>query len=163
MQKAIKRARSIGELFELVQKAVRQSLDVEHAGLLVGLSDLGAEGYGFIGAFYSPEANTIVINTRPLEQLSRKRPELYNPYVFHLMLHEYIHAIGCYDESEARVLVEQVSRETFGPSHAVTRFATNMEEFLPELSHPGAEFQPPEELAIDFVMGIDRKNTNYIN
>jgi hypothetical protein len=163
MQRRIKRARSIADIFELVQEAVRSTLRTQHAGLLVGLSDLGAMEDGFVGAFYSPDANTIVINRRPLQRIMQTRPDIYNAYLFHIMLHEYIHALGCHDEDEARALVEQVSRDSFGSSHIVTQLATNMQEFIPDIAQPSPEFVPPDDANIDFILGIDRKNTNYIN
>jgi hypothetical protein len=159
----IKRAQAVADIFEIVKDIVNDYFKVDQAGLLVGLSDLGAYGNGFIGAYYSPEANTIIINRRPLTKLMQARPDLYNFYLFHVMLHEYIHSLGSYDEEETRVLVEQVSRHYFGSDHPITQFATNIEQYIPDLNYATQGFEPPEDISIDFVLGIDRKNTNYIN
>jgi hypothetical protein len=161
--KRVKRARSIGDIFAIVRDLVENALGTDQAGLLVGLSDLGCYQNGYIGAYYTPAANTIVINTRPLQGLLQSRPELYNAYLFHVMLHEYIHSLGCYDEQATRFLVEEMSRDFFGSEHEVTQFAANMQELLPDITYASSEFEPPEDVSIDFVLGIDRKNTNYIN
>jgi hypothetical protein len=161
-QSRVQRARDIADIFDIVKELVSSHMGVDQAGLLVGLSDLGAYGNGFIGAYYTPAANTIVINKRPLQRLTETRPDLYNFYVFHVVLDEYIHAIGCYDEQETRTIVADISRQYFGDDHAVTQFATDMQVYLPELTYPGADFEP-EDVSIDFLLGIDRRNTNYIN
>jgi hypothetical protein len=158
----IRRASGVAEIFDIVKSLVSERLGADQAGLLVGLSDLGAFGNGFIGAYYAPSANTIVINRRPLARILQTRPDLHNFYLFHIVLHEYIHSLGCYEEDATRAAVEEISRESFGAEHPITQFCTDMEHFIPELTYPTPDFELPEDVSIDFVMGIDRKNTNYI-
>ena len=79
------------------------------------------------------------------------------------MLHEYIHSIGSFDETRTRELVHEISNRYFGKDHIVTQFASNMEKFMPDLTYPAQGFQAPKDINIEFVNGIDRKNTNYIN
>jgi hypothetical protein len=158
----VRSAKDIAAIFEVVKDIVQDHLGIDQAGLLVGISDLGSYGNGFIGAYYTPAANTIVINKRPLIRLTQTRPDLYNFYIFHVMLHEYIHSIGCYDEHDTRGLVAEISRHYFGEHHTVTQLATNMEAYLPELTYPATDFEP-EDVAIEFLLGIDRRNTTYIN
>jgi len=125
---------------------------------MVGLSDLGSTDKAFVGAFYNLQANMIVINSRPLHKIEVTRPDLYNFYLFHLMLHEYVHALGSYDEGETRRLVYQVSKKMFGEEHIVTKFSQGLEGFTDILTMPGM----PETDEIEFVTGIDRENTDYI-
>lgn len=159
----IKSARTISEIFEIVKEIVREYLGLEQAGLMVGLTDLGMHDRGFIGAFYSLDANTIIINKKPLARVLQTNPSLYNFYLFHIMLHEYVHSIGSFDEMQTRQLVYEISRHYFGEGHTITQLTTNMQKFMPNLTYPVAGFQPPTDISIDFVMGIDKKNTNYIN
>jgi hypothetical protein len=156
-------SRKVADIFQLVKKIVQEYLRADQAGLMVGVSDLGSHGRGFLGAFYSLNANMIIINKRPLARLEQTNPAIYNFYLFHILLHEYIHSIGSYDELQTRQLVQEISRHYFGADHVVTQMATDMERFLPHLTYPSVGFQPPEEMDIDFVMGLDRSNTNYIN
>jgi hypothetical protein len=162
-QKAIENSKTIADIFGIVKEMVREYLGIEQAGLMVGLTDLGAHDKGFIGAFYSFDSNMIIINKKPLARILQTNPSLYNYYLFHIILHEYIHAIGSFDEAQTRQLVYEMSQHYFGDNHTVTQLATKIEKFMPNLTYPNAGFQPPTDINIDFIMGIDRKNTNYIN
>ena len=51
-----------------------------------------------------------------------------------------------------------ISKECFGEQHPVTQFAVDMSKFFP----PQYD-EPPSDVNIDFLPGIDRTNTNYIN
>ncbi|MFQ6061542.1 MAG: hypothetical protein ACE5KV_09700 [Thermoplasmata archaeon] len=62
------------------------------AGLMLGIADLGNHPRGFLGAFYPVATNIIVLNRVPLNWIKETNPELYKPYVFHVLLHEYVHA-----------------------------------------------------------------------
>lgn len=162
-EKGIKNAKTIADIFEIVKEMVREYLDLEQAGLMVGVTDLGAHSQGFVGAFYSLDANMIIINKKPLARILQTNPPLYNYYLFHIMLHEYIHSIGSFDEEQTRQLVHEMSQHYFGEKHVATELATNIAKFMPNLTYPGAGFEPPADANIEFVKGIDRKNTNYIN
>jgi len=162
-EKRIENAKTIADIFKIVKEAVREHLGIEQAGLLVGIADLGAHSQGFIGAFYSLEANAIVLNKKPLARILQTNPQLYNYYLFHVILHEYIHSIGALDEAQARLLVYEISEHYFGGNHVVTQLASNIEKFIPNLAYPIEGFQPPQDANIEFVKGIDIKNTNYIN
>ena len=162
-EKGLEKAKTIADIFEIVKEMVAEFLGTDQAGLLVGVTDLGAFNNGFIGAFYSMDANMIVINKRPLARILQTNPKLYNHYLFHVMLHEYIHSIGSFDESKTRQIVLEISERYFGPDHYVTQFASNIEKFIPNLAYPTQGFQPPQDVNIEFVKGIDKKNTNYIN
>ena len=162
-EKGIKNAKTIADIFEIVKEMVKGYLGQEQAGLMVGVSDLGSFAQGFVGAFYSLEANTIIINKKPLARILQTNPRLYNYYLFHIMLHEYIHSIGSFDEGQTRQLVFEMSHHYFGEKHVATQLATNMAKFMPNLTYPSAGFEQPADVNIEFVKGIDRKNTNYIN
>lgn len=162
-EKELERAKTFSDIFEIVKEITRQHLGIEQAGLMVGISDLGAFDRGFIGAFYSLNSNMIIINKRPLARILQTNPSLYNYYIFHVMLHEYIHSIGSYDEAQTRHFVYEISEHYFGANHLVAQLASNIEKFMPNLAYPTHGFQPPQDINIEFVRGIDRKNTNYIN
>ncbi len=155
-------AKSIADLFELVKALVYDHTGMDQAGLLVGVSDLGIHGRRFIGGFYSPNANTIIINKKPLKRILQTDPSLYNYYIFHILLHEYTHSIGIYDETGARILVYEICSRVFGKEHAISRLAEGLETVAGKIIVPGSGFIPPEDTSIEFVPGIDRKNTNYI-
>ena len=161
-EKELKKAKTFADIFEAVKEVVSEYLGMDQAGLMVGVTDLGIHSQGFIGAFYSLNSNMIIINKRPLARILQTNPSLYNYYLFHVMLHEYVHSIGSFDESQTRQLVYEISQHYFGQNHLITELATNIEKFIPNLTYPNAGFQPPEDINIEFVKGIDRKNTGYI-
>src|SRR3989338_10902303 len=113
-EKELEKAKTFADIFEIVKQMVRGHLGAEQAGLMVGVTDLDAHGQGFIGAFYSLNSNMIIINKRPLARILQTNPSLYNYYIFHVMLHEYIHSIGSYDEAQTRQLVYEISGHHFG-------------------------------------------------
>ena len=161
-EKRLEKIKTIADVFELVKDIVIEYLRLDQAGLLVGITDLGGHDKGFIGAFYSLNSNMIIINKRPLARILQTNPKLYKYYLFHVMLHEYVHSIGSYDESQTRQLVHKISQHYFGQNHIVTQLASNIDKFIPNLVYPIKGFQPSQDINIEFVKGIDRKNINYI-
>lgn len=158
----LQKCKNIADVFGLVKKIVSLAIGKDQAGLMVGLTDLGTHANAFLGAFYSLNANMIIINKKPLKRIQTTNPMLYKPYIFHILLHEYIHSLGFYDEKQTRILTYAVSKYFFGENHIVTELAANMQKFLPNLVYPPAAMEPPEDLDIEFIPGIDRDNTGYI-
>ena len=114
-QDRLERTHDIPEIFELVKLAVRKNTGKERSGLMLGLSNLGGGPQGFVGAFYPVATNIIVMNTLPLERIKQTDPTLYKPYVFHILLHEYIHTLGIIDEEATRAMALEISQKVFGP------------------------------------------------
>ena len=159
-KKSLEKAKNFADIFKIVKDTVKNYLGTDQAGLLLGLSDLGAYGHSYLGAFYSFDANTIIINKRPLSRIKETNPALYNPYIFHVMAHEYMHSLGITDEKEVRQLVYEITKKAFGKSHLATQIAFNIDRFVPNLTF--GDFEAPEDLSIEFVSGIDKENTGYI-
>ncbi|MBI2550702.1 hypothetical protein HYV83_06025 [Candidatus Woesearchaeota archaeon] len=156
-------ARSLQEIFELVKETAWKTLRVDQAGLMVGLAELGISSHGVLGAYYSPEGNTIVMNKTVMNQLKgRASMELYNSYCFYILLHEYLHSCGFYDEAENRQIVAAIASQTFGHDHPVAKLAETPNAMLGLLGN--AQPQAPDQFGnVEFVEGIDRGNTNYIS
>lgn len=157
-EKRIAEARSIAKMFAIAKDMVSEYLGAEQYGLLVGISDLGMQRNGFVGAYYSPDANTIIINKRPLAKILRQNPAHFNNYLFHVMLHEYVHSLGLYDEAQTRQVVGEMTAHYFGEEHAITQLTWDIGKHFTHYTD-----EPPADLSIEFVDGIDRKNTDYIN
>ncbi len=163
----LSKAQSLQEIFELAKEAVWKAMRVEQAGLMVGLAELGVGPQRVLGAFYSPEANTIVINRTIVDGLDRLgNRKLYNSYCFYILLHEYLHSCGFYDEMENRQIVAALAANEFGLDHDVTRLATTNDAMAKvikiSLVAKGRDMLPAPE-GIEFISGIDRSNTNYIS
>ena len=165
-------AQTLQELFELVKELVWKHMRADQAGLMVGLADLGISPEAVLGAFYSPDANTIVMNKTVMNHVKKLAdPMLFNSYCFYILLHEYLHSCGFYDENENRQVVAAIAAQELGPDHAVTKLATTNDAMLKLIregimSSKGASDNlsaAAEMTGIEFVEGIDRRNTNYIS
>jgi hypothetical protein len=154
--KELENCNSIGEIFELVKEICKKYTGEEQAGIMVGLSDMGKYPNGFLGAFYSPMSNMIVINKRIIPRI---QGYVYKDYMFHILLHEYVHSLGHYDEEETRAITLAIASEL--GNETIVKLATDMSKFFPEivLSNRAEE---PKDIDIEFVTGIDRKNISYI-
>ena len=117
--KRLEETKGLSDIFELVKSGVRKVLGFGRAGLNLALSELGAPQGGFIGAFYPVGSNIIVMNKTPLRRLRETNPNLYKPYAFHILLHEYIHSLGMTDEQMTRKMAYEISRKLFGENHIV--------------------------------------------
>lgn len=167
----LRNAQSLQEVFELVKEVVWKHLRADQAGLMVGLAELGVNPQAVLGAYYSPDANTIVINKTAMSRVNALDDRLlYNSYCFYILLHEYLHSCGFYDENENRQVVAAIAAQEFGPGHAVTKLATTDDAMLSLIKESvlsgkegGSAIPVPAGGVIEFVEGIDRRNTNYIN
>jgi len=152
---------SLIETFELVKKAVRKSEGRSRAGLMLGLQELGSSLNGFIGAYYPVSSNIIVVNNTPLRRIIETKPQLLKPYGFHVLLHEYIHALGYLDEETTKQKTYKISEENFGEDHTITQLSRDITQFFPSLVYPIHGWIPSSESPkIKLVKGFDWSNTN---
>jgi len=129
-------AKNVKEIFEVVKDAVRLSLNESRAGIDLGLIDLG-NGHGqLLSAYYPVGSNIIVLNKTPLKRVTETRPDLMKPYVFVVLLHEYIHSLGYLDENTVRKLTHGITKSIFNGS-TITEMAKDMTKFFPLLLYPG--------------------------
>ncbi len=132
----------------------------ERAGLMLGLANLGGGPQGFVGAFFPIATNIIVMNSLPLQRVRETDPALYKPYVFHILLHEYLHTLGIIDEAATRQRAYEISANLFGKDHPVTLLAADLSRFIPKLVYPLYGWQPDEEYKLDLVKGFDKSSTD---
>jgi hypothetical protein len=152
-------AKDITDIFELVKATVSSCTGKTRAGLMLGLANLGGGLDGFVGAFHPVATNIIVLNSLPLARVRQTEPDLFKPYVFHVLLHEYIHTLGVTDEAVTRSMVLKISLQAFGPDHPATDLARNLTKYMPKLVFPVYGWRPSEEYSIDLVRGFDRSST----
>jgi hypothetical protein len=155
-------SRSLADIFELVKEAVRKTTGRSRAGLMLGLTNLGGDMQGFVGAFYPVDSNIIVMNKTPLDRISEATPELYNPYAFHILLHEYLHSLGILDEGIVKKKTYEISRDMFGKNHITTKLAVDLSKFIPDLVYPEHGWQPQEMFPIELVRDFAKSDTRYI-
>ena len=154
-------AKSLPDIFELVKSLVLKSMNKSRGGLMLGMANLGNNPQGYFGGFFTTGSNVIVLNKIPLERIMETRPELYKPYVFHVLLHEYIHSLGFLDESDVKSKVFEITREALGEKHLATQIAADARVFIQDLAYPGVSWKPDDE-GLELVAGFDRSSVSYI-
>ncbi len=156
----LENAKTLADIFEVVKAAVWESQRKSRAGLMLGLANLGNHPQGFFGAFYPVGTNVIVMNKIPLERIKETRPELYKPYIFHILLHEYLHTLGYMSESGVRQLAHEITKQVFGEEHLATKIAKDTTLFFKNLVYPNAAWQP-DDMRLEIVGGFDRESASY--
>ncbi|MCK4848620.1 MAG: hypothetical protein KAT16_06330 [Candidatus Heimdallarchaeota archaeon] len=142
------------QLFDLIRRIVRDTLRKSHSGILLGLVDLGFHPQGFVGGFHRVGTNEIYLNRNVLHLMREETPkDHYKAYVFHLLLHEYIHSTGVIDEQQTRDLTKGISRAIFDTKHPVYKIALfGLNALFPHEFYEG-HYEPEEgaQKNIEFV------------
>jgi len=151
------------DVFEVVKDGVEKVLGKSRAGLMLGLANLGGSSGYYIGAYYPIDSNIIVLNTFPLKRIMETGKELFKPYVFSVLLHEYLHSLDYLDEAHVRRLTYAVCARLFGKEHNASRLSYDISQFLPFLSYPEYGWFPKKEPDIKIVQGFDKGNLTYVS
>ena len=161
LSKQLDESRGFNEVFLLVKKAVYRSLGRRRVGLMLGLADLPSN----LAAYYTP--NIIVLNRRVVDKVreSSGGGELFNSYLFQILLHEYLHSLG-YDEEYAEELGYLVCRENLGEEHPATLMArygvSAVVPSLKELERGVEDITRVQPGKIELVKGFDSENLTYL-
>jgi hypothetical protein len=154
----INKAEGFSEVWQIVKDTVKDSLDKHRRGMMLFLDDLPLH----LGAYHPLGTNNMVLN-RTLVQIVEsvtKSKRHVNAFVYSLLVHEYLHALGHVSEAEVRSLVYKISKECFGEDHIVTKLAEETPWILLKgvpLKAMGAP-KSPMEIVKDF----EKPNERYI-
>jgi len=120
-RKRLEEAKNYGEIWNIVKDVVAFSLQKRRGGMILFLDDMPLQ----LGAYHPIGTNNIVLNRRFVQivEASIKSKHVVNALIYNLLLHEYLHALGEYSESEVRRLVYEVSVKCFGVRHVATIIA----------------------------------------
>ncbi len=112
---------SFDQVFRVVRGAVRSVLGLERPGLGLGLSNLPPS----LGAYWQVTGNLIVLNEGLVQTMKANAtsPRELNSFLYVVLAHEYLHALGYLDEHEVRRVTAYVTRAAFGEQHVATRMA----------------------------------------
>ncbi len=154
-------AKTLADIFEVVKAIVLKSMKKSRGGLMLGMADLGNHPKGFLGGFFTVGSNVIVLNKNPLQRITETRPELYKPYAFHILLHEYIHSLGYLDEGKVNSTVYQITKDALGEEHLATQIAAGTEKFMQHLVYPDSAWKPEED-RMELEKDFDRSSVSYI-
>lgn len=157
--------KEIPKIFERVRKDVRRIYGRRRAGLSLGLVEMGMYKGAFIGGMHFPPGTDIVMNTTPLKILIEEQPvEIVRAYTYHILLHEYIHSLGVWDENQCRYLTRKITEEIFNDPNdpAVVLARKGIGSFFPDLPLIYAPPQMrPEGIPIEYIKQFDRDSFEY--
>lgn len=154
----INAAKGYSEVWEIVKDSVKDSLDERRGAMMLFLDDLPMQ----LGAYHGLGTNNIVLN-RALVQVveaATKSEKLVNAFVYSLLLHEYLHALGHVPEGEARLLVYEVSRSCFGEDHVTTELAKKSPWALLR-GLPLGRLEAPQRV-VEIVKDFEKSTQSYI-
>lgn len=154
----ISKAGSFTEVWEIVKNTVEDCLGKHRVGMMLFLDDLPPH----LGAYHPLGTNNMVLN-RTLIQIVEsvtKSKDLVNAFIYSLLVHEYLHALGHVSEAEVRSLVYRVSRECFGEDHIVTKLAQESPWILLK-EFPLRVIEAPKS-EMEIVKDFEKTNERYI-
>ena len=159
MSERLDASHDFGDVFELVKKSAERSLGLRRAGLMLYLAKLPRH----IGGYHTMGTNGIVMNRTVLDMVTHGARSLreINAYVYSILLHEYLHALGYVEEREVRRLVYDISLETFGPDHPATQMASRGPgAMFPQISLHDAPTETPD---VEVIPDLERSSHRYIS
>lgn len=155
----LENAKDYGEIWEVVKETAKHSLGQYRVGMMLFLDDLPLS----IGAYHPLGTNNIVLN-RALVQIAEAATnsrKLVNSFIYILLLHEYLHALGYVAEEDVRPLVYEVSKKSFGEDSLVSKLAEKGPwELLKEV--PLGVIQAPKRV-MEIVKDFEKTNQKYIS
>jgi hypothetical protein len=158
--KRLKDSNSIPDIFEIVKEAVWKTIRKSRAGLELGLVEMGNQPEGLLGAYYVSGSNIIIMNETPLKRIQETNPELLTPYIFSILLHEYLHGLGYFDEEYVKDTTYDISREIFGNNNVISEISKDLKKFFPYIIYP--QGAPKIDAPVKIVRDFDRSSISYI-
>ncbi len=114
-------AQSFSDIWKIVKDVAKNTLGEQRVGIMLFLADLPLG----LGAYHPLGTNNVVLNRTLIQivETTAKSKRLINAFVYNLLLHEYLHALGHISESEVRSLVYDISKKCFGKDHEASQLA----------------------------------------
>ena len=114
-------AQGYNEVWEVVKENAKAVLKRQRRGMMLFLDDMPLR----LGAYHPLGTNNIVLNRALIQivEATTNSRKLLNSFVYTLLLHEYLHALGYIPEAEVRPLVYRISKECFGEEHIAAKLA----------------------------------------
>ncbi len=157
-KKIYDKADGFQDIFELIKEGVEHTIKKRRAGLMLGLTHLGIRPNGFIGAFYQVGGNIIIMNKTPLKIIEATKHNKLKPYVFHVLMHEYLHSLGVLNEKNTELLTYKINQKLFGENHPVTKMSFDFNKLLPQIIFPNVGWKPRQKMQIEIVDNFEKIN-----
>ena len=157
-EKQLENAKGYNEVWDLTKNNVKTVLKKVRRGMMLFLDDMPLR----LGAYHPVGTNNIVLNRSLvyIVEATTKSRTLLNAFVYVLLLHEYLHALGYLREGEVRSLVYKISKLSFGVEHITTQLAKKGPWTLLQ-GLPLDSLKAPRRV-IDIVRDFEKTNSKYI-
>ena len=157
--------KNMPEIFEKVREDVKKTLGRHRAGLSLGLAEMGMYKGGFIGGMHFPPGTDIVMNKTPLRKIIKEQPYgIIWAYTYHILLHEYVHSLGVWNEQQCRALTQKISEEIFANNDhpAIILAKKGIGAYFPDLNiiYAPPEYRP-DGISIEYIYGFDKESYSY--
>ena len=116
---SLEKIEEFSDIFELVKKVVKETMNQHRVGLMLVLADLPIS----VGAFHALGSNTIVMNRTLLRHFEKSESKYKKEFIFLVLLHEYLHSLGYTNEAEVRSFSYKIVAKGFGVEHPLTQIA----------------------------------------
>ena len=145
-------------IWEIVKETVQVCLGEHRRGMLLFLDDLPLH----LGAYHQLGTNNIVLNRRLVNivEAVTKSKKLVNAFVYSILTHEYLHALGHISEAKVRSLVYDISKQCFGDDHIATTLAENTPWSL--LKGIPLTGMPASKQDMELIKDLEKPNQPYI-
>nr|MDO8118346.1 hypothetical protein [Candidatus Sigynarchaeota archaeon] len=164
--------KQIPDVFEGVKRDVKKVINRSRAGLNLGFVEMGISSQGFIGGMFFSGGTMILMNVTALDVLvneintnANKSPEMAISYVYHVMMHEYIHSLGFLDETTCQQVTRHVTRKLFPPDHPVAIMAERgIGVYFPRFTYAPEHLAfHPRDGSVELIKNFDKSNTMYFS
>lgn len=120
-QKRLDEANGYGEIWTIVGDSVDTVLEKRRRGMMLFLDDMPPQ----IGAYHPLGTNNIVLNRVLVQGVWSLTTSMKhkNAFIYVLLLHEYLHALGYVAETRVRRLAYQIAQGFLGECHVATNLA----------------------------------------
>lgn len=152
-------AKDYSDVWEIVKETTKFSLGRHRVGMMLFLDDLSLN----IGAYHPFGTNNIILN-RALVQIveaATSSRKLVNAFVYVLLLHEYLHALGYVAEEDVRSLVYEISKKSFDKESLTTKLVEKGPWTLLK-GIPLNAIQAPKRV-IEIVKDFEKSSQKYIS
>jgi hypothetical protein len=152
------KANGFAEVYEIVKDSVKSSLGRYRIGLMLYLDDLPLQ----VGAYHPVGSNSIVMDRALLQivESTAKSKNVVNAFIYTILLHEYLHALGYEEEYTVRPMVLNVTNESFGEHHIATHLA-RLGPWSILKGLPLDELEAPKRV-IEIVKDLEKQDQRYI-
>ncbi|OLS26794.1 MAG: hypothetical protein HeimC3_06860 [Candidatus Heimdallarchaeota archaeon LC_3] len=136
----------ISSIFRLVRNSVWLFMRKTRPGILLGLVELGFDRGNFIGGLHYSGTNQMFLNKSALRVMQEESgPDEYKAYLYFLIMHEYIHSIGYYDEMLTRKITKEIILKIFGEAHILGKLAINGLNYYFPYTFNQRRYQPTQK------------------